>query len=124
MNPIAIAALHGLIKGYAFKAPPTADPITQNFIGPLKEELLFRAMPGASAPGWATAAPFALAHLKPGMDADWALFRTADAFAGGLLYHAAYKQFGIFGSWAAHALHNIMVGVGSGLNEPALPKRK
>ena len=117
MNPIMIAALHGLVKGYAFKTAPTKNALEQNIIGPLKEELTFRAIPGPNAPGWVTAAPFALAHYRPGMDTDWAMFRMADAFAGGLLYHAAYKEFGIFGAWAAHALHNIMVGVGSDLND-------
>lgn len=121
MNPIFLSGLFGLAKGLVShgRGLPSADRSHAQFRAPVVEEAVFRKLPfvlfGRALPAGYTAAGFALAHVSDEqLNGASALTRFADVFAGGLLYENAFKQYGLLGAIAAHAAHNIAVGLGQG----------
>jgi len=131
MNPIVLAAFHGLAAGLL--AGPETDSKGRrlkrrpkrayaNFGAPVVEETIYRALPmaalGAGLPFGATAAWFAADHVvaeRAEHTAGSAAIRFGDVLLGGLLYESAFRRFGFLGAVGAHALHNIMAGVGRGI---------
>lgn len=118
MNPIVLAALHGYAKGYAFgRGAGSIHPAQAMVFGPIKEELSYRGGLAATTAGfadWASAAAFAFSHFDPTADHGMRNFKMLDAFAGGLLYAKAFREYGLFGAVAAHAIHNMMTMAGAG----------
>lgn len=123
MNPIVASAMFGLMKGIGaarHSAQPSAPSSMLHFIGPLWEEVVYRAVPlglgGSRLPRGITALPFAVDHIigesKLGLSGAAAAARFADVFLGGLLYEGAYRRYGLLGSTLAHCLHNIGCSVG------------
>lgn len=121
MNPIVASAAFGFLKGlWAGRRLHTLEPVA-HVMGPLREELLYRALPfaalGAALPRGATALPFAFDHVlgeagRHGYTGRQVAARFADTLLGGLLYEAAFRQWGLLGAVAAHASHNIMCSYG------------
>lgn len=110
------SVVFGFLKGYANGHPGRYGNLGfgEYAAGAVREEVLFRALPVAVAghalghyAGPITAASFALAHQPA------TLGRFADVFAGGMLYHSAYKQYGLFGATVAHLAHNLAIGWGA-----------
>lgn len=118
MDPILFAALHGLVKGLlAADTARPVDPLHSVVMGPLREEMTYRA-PLASSPAGsfndlASAVAFGLAHFDPAQPPGHRASRVLDAGLGGLVYTRAFRSGGIGNAVFAHALHNAMVGVGS-----------
>ena len=123
MNPLLAAAAFGVFKGVLYGAP--TEPHRRfgaSIIAPIIEEAVYRAAPllafGAGYPRGLTAFTFAtdhcmLEHKQQGLNGAALATRFADVAAGGLLYEAAYRQFGFFGAVLAHALHNVGCDVGA-----------
>jgi membrane protease YdiL (CAAX protease family) len=129
MNPIILAGLHGFVKGAMMdKAARVSPDASTTLAAPVLEELAFRAPLHGVAPGFAdfmSAVGFGLAHVDPRaavQKPSWAAFRGLDAFAGGLVYAAAFRQFGIFGAVAAHALHNVAISAGQATTRRPIKK--
>lgn len=122
MNPILFSAAFGFLKGMVAQHDPRAEhsQLAANFAGPLFEEVFYRAIPlytvGNRFPRGLTALHFATDHIvsesRRGLHGPMMAARFADVFLGGLLYERAFREWGILGSFAAHALHNVMCGVG------------
>lgn len=120
----------GLAKGIAFadkQRPHNAGSLLHSaLLGPVTEELTYRAMPLTAAPHLPrglTAIPFALAHVSP-VDMvtrpGWSSWRIADAGLGGVIYEAAYRRGGMLAAVAAHGGHNLGVALGASLaRDPA-----
>lgn len=125
MNPLLVSAAFGFVKGYvvARKNPsaPLGNWAMHSLAGPFVEELVYRAAPMqrgmAGLPNGWTGLPFAMDHVQAeaarGVHSTAGMFgRFADVFAGGVLYEAAYRQWGFLGAFGAHLLHNTMHGFG------------
>jgi len=119
VNPILASAAFGYFKALAAKRlgmPASKPNFTREILSaPLEEEFRYRVLPFLSAgdvPIGSTAVPFALAHRVKGLPRSFNSFRVLDATTGGLLYEAAYRQYGFFGAFLAHALHNLGVTLG------------
>lgn len=118
MNPIVLAAFHGYMKGYAVGGDVSGGvPAAQSMIvGPISEEMRYRAPLSYVSPGlgdFASAALFAFAHFDANEVPQRRTFRMFDAFAGGLIYASAFREYGIVGAIAAHAIHNVMTTAGA-----------
>lgn len=121
VNPIVLSALFGAAKGAAVPGHVMWGPngFQANVLAPLQEEAIYRAMPAwAGFPPGLSAFTFAVDHLvsdarRAPLSGRHAIARFADVFAGGLMYESAYRRWGFLGAVAAHAMHNLMVGVGS-----------
>lgn len=130
VNPVLVSALHGLLKGALnARVNPTAPiegaSFKHSLVGPIKEEIIYRALPlyfGSALSkrmptGW-TAVPFALEHVVQEsarglhQTTGSAFGRFADVFLGGVLYEKAFREWGILGAVAAHCLHNVCHDVG------------
>lgn len=126
MKEVIASALFGLFKGAAAESPESASPygvFQAVVVAPVTEELIFREggaamwkrsgfMSGKAMPLAVSAVPFAVAHLRPSMDARRMFARFVDVFLGGLLYQSAYNSGGLKMSIAAHAAHNLGVQLG------------
>ena len=121
---VAAAALFGFVKGVALRGPFRGPNLEADVIGPLQEELLFRAAPlwaFPELPYGTTALVFAVEHVfndRHAMDAPFPsathlLARLGDVLLGGLLYESAMRKSGFLAAAAAHSLHNMAVGVGA-----------
>lgn len=128
-GPVVAAAALGFAKGFAHarrspeSAPDDTHWVNYSVLAPLREEALYRMAPmhllgNAHLPvGW-TAVPFAMEHVAQESvrgfhgDTSSAFGRFLDVFLGGVLYEKAYRSHGFFGAFAAHALHNLLVGAG------------
>ncbi len=112
----------GLVKGLTAPAPIDFS-WEQDLVGPVREEALFRGplyfFP--KVPFGSTAVVFTAAHLDDDvasgvqMTPAELLARLGDVFLGSLLYESAMRKSGIVSAIAAHAAHNIAIGVGSRL---------
>ena len=118
MNPIITSAAFGFFKALAarklgIKTPTQSDLRNDVLFAPLTEEFQYRVLPflaGEPAIG-STAVPFALIHRDRRAPAIVNSLRMLDAATGGLLYEAAYREYGAFGAVAAHSLHNLCASV-------------
>jgi len=122
VNPILLSAAFGLLKGATIAAHEREPSLVLDVAGPLYEEAIYRAVPlytfGNRVPRGFTALHFAVDHVfsehqRLGLNGPAAALRFADVFAGGLLYEMAFRRWGLFGAFAAHAAHNFMCGFGS-----------
>jgi len=122
VNPLFLSALFGAAKGAAAPGHQLSgsDAFQAYVMAPLSEEAVYRAAPAFMGfPRGLSALTFAVDHLvsdsrrQPFVSGYHAATRFADVFAGGLLYEAAYRRWGFLGAALTHAMHNIMVGVGS-----------
>jgi len=80
-------------------------------LGPLQEEMLFRAGMQPKIGLAPTAAIFGAFHLRR-MDAQ-NVAHAADAGLGGLLYGFVYDHFGLAASTMVHGAHNLGVAIGT-----------
>ncbi len=125
MNPVIASAAFGFFKAIAaqklgIKDPHPPDLKDDVLLAPLFEEFQYRVLPflaGVPEVG-ATAVPFAMIHRDRRAPAIVNSLRMLDATTGGLLYEAAYREYGAFGAFMAHALHNL------GAHLPSLPAFK
>lgn len=125
LSQVLASVAFGLIKGFVGpRAQGSVSGLQQNFLGPLREEAVYRAAPlsafGGSLPYGSTAAMFAADHVvsdmrRGPMTAGQIAARFGDVLLGGLLYEQAYQSSGIVGAVTAHSLHNVFVGVGERL---------
>lgn len=125
LGQVLASIAFGLVKGFAAPRAAQSSSLQQNFLGPLREEAVYRAAPfaafGSSIPTGATAAMFAADHLvsdlkqTPTMTGTQMLGRLGDVLLGGYLYEGAYRSAGIVGAVAAHGLHNAAVSFGQRL---------
>jgi hypothetical protein len=118
VNPIILAALHGYAKGYAIGGDASGGlhPTQSMIMGPIREEMSYRGPLSYAAPGfadYASAAAFAFAHFNAAEPSPMRNMRMLDAFAGGLIYASAFREYGLVGAIAAHALHNVMTTAGA-----------
>ncbi len=127
-GPYIAAAAFGLLKGLT--SGPGDDEHTftleHNFVGPIKEELLYRGAPLWAAPGLpmgSTAAVFAVDHVMhdarlhslagTSMTPMQVIARLGDVFLGGMLYELSYRRSGLAGAIGSHLAHNAAVVLGS-----------
>ena len=127
-GPYLAAAAFGLIKGLT--SGPADDEheftLEHNFIGPVKEEVIYRGVPlwvKPNLPTGSTAAVFAIDHILHDMRMHSLagthmkpmelVARLGDVFLGGMLYEAAFRGSGILGAIGAHTIHNAGVTLGS-----------
>jgi membrane protease YdiL (CAAX protease family) len=98
--------------------------VTHNLLGPVTEEVSFRATLQPRLGLFQTSALFGALHFSPlryGVLAN--AFRVADAILGGILYGTAFDRSGIGASSLCHSLHNfgadlgLLVSVGQGLTK-------
>lgn len=122
------AAVLGLLKG-VLDPEPGEFSFERDLWGPTKEELVYRAGPlylFPKIPYGTTAVVFAADHVlddirrqmksdQPALTATDLIARFGDVLLGGLMYESAYRKNGIATAIAAHAVHNMAVGVGSRL---------
>jgi membrane protease YdiL (CAAX protease family) len=120
MNPVLASLAYGLVKGVMQRrADPRPFSLGAVILGPLREEAMYRAGSHyAGLPGGFSAFAFAADHVfsdasHDGLQTKHVVPRFADVFMGGLLYEQAYRRWGFFGAFAAHALHNLGVHFGS-----------
>lgn len=115
MNPVALAGIFGFLKGMAAGGPAVRrhNHLGAYLMGPILEETAFRAPQMHPA---LSSAAFAAVHLSPGMlrkDPEFSAYRFAEVFAGGLIYDAAFKRYGLMGAVGTHCLHNIACTLGA-----------
>lgn len=121
MWPLLAGAAFGLVKGFTSKRalPFNAQ---HDLWGPAREEVVYRAAPlwlFPNLPFGSTAVTFAADHVlsdsrhSTGMGATELLARFGDVLLGGAIYESAFRRFGLLGAIAAHAAHNVGVGLGS-----------
>lgn len=122
MNPILLSAAFGLFKGATMAKHEREPSFVLDMAGPFFEETIYRGLPlytfGDRVPRGLTALHFAADHVlvehqRFGLNGAAAAARFADVFAGGLLYEMAFRRWGIFGAFVAHAAHNFMCGFGA-----------
>ena len=119
-GPFIASLALGFIKGLTSSSPSPFNA-QQDFLGPVKEELIYRGAPlwfRPSLPFGSTAAVFAVDHVvsdyrQHAMTPTEVVARLGDTFLGGCLYETAFRQFGILGAIGAHCGHNWAVGLGS-----------
>lgn len=121
LTSIASGLAKGLVLADKQRTHNVGTLLHSGLLGPITEELTYRAMPLTAAPHLPrglTAVPFALAHVSP-VDMvsrpGWSSWRVADAGLGGLLYEAAYRRGGMLAAVAAHGGHNLGVALGATL---------
>ncbi len=128
-GPFLASVAFGFIKGLTSSSEEREEPFSleQDFMGPVKEELIYRGTPlwlKPNLPFGSTAAIFAADHLvsdhrmavlegTPTPSASQIVARLGDTFAGGLMYEMAFRRHGILGAIAAHVGHNWAVGLGA-----------
>ncbi len=125
-GPYLAAVAFGFIKGLtADRAAPFSTEM--DFIGPVKEEVIYRGVPlwlKPNLPFGSTAAVFAADHIVSDirkhnlagtqMRPMEIVARLGDVLLGGCLYEAAARgPGGILGAIAAHSAHNYFCGLGS-----------
>lgn len=125
MNPIALAGLLGLAKGFVAGQGSVRrhNHLGSFLVAPLLEEATFRVPQVHPA---LSSAAFAAAHMTPGLmkgDPGFSAYRFAEVFAGGLIYDLAFKRFGLLGAVGAHALHNVACSLGGALSPRGRLKR-
>ncbi len=116
MNPIMLAGLYGLAKGFALQPTKLPHKLRVHAIlaAPIIEETMYRWVPAALGGGaflnGLSAAKFALDHVN---GEGTGLGRFADVFIGGIIYERAFIKYGLLGAITAHMAHNIAVGLGA-----------
>lgn len=120
-GPFLASVAFGFLKGYVSQntAVHGFDSRT-HFIGPVKEELLYRGVPLWAVPGLpygATAVTFAVDHCisdyrQAPMSATSLAARFGDVLFGGLAYELAARRSGILGAIASHMAHNFATSLG------------
>ncbi len=127
--PLFGAIALGFAKGLtAARGEERPFNLEQDFMGPVKEELIYRGAPlwiKPNLPFGSTAVIFAADHLRsdylqatkhnlPTPTAPQVAARFGDVLLGGLTYEAAMRgPFGILGAFASHIAHNWAVGLGA-----------
>lgn len=127
-TPLLGAIALGFAKGLTARRDEEPFNLEQNFVGPAKEEFIYRGIPlwlKPNLPFGSTAVIFAADHLRsdyaeamkhnlPQPTASQVAARFGDVLLGGLTYEAAMRgPFGILGAISAHVLHNAGVHWGS-----------
>jgi len=111
----------GFAKGFMSKGEPRPFNAQMDFMGPIKEELIYRGAPLWAAPGLpfgATAVTFAVDHIihdyrQQPMPLREVVARFGDVLLGGLLYERSMRTSGIAGAIASHVGHNLACAFGS-----------
>lgn len=127
MFELAASLVLGLVKGFAggTTRDESALSLQRDVVGPLSEELLYRAGPlwaFPNIPFGSTAVVFAADHVLDAMKegqgtpARFAA-RFGEVLLGGLLYESAYRRSGYFAAVAAHSLHNAACAWGAALRD-------
>ena len=123
---IAASAALGFFKSFALgrycgpRCPPKRASLHSVLLGPVVEEVMYRAAPlqiaGKRLPVGFTALPFALDHILPeaahGASFGRLLFRALEVGLGGYLYETAYRNGGYFAAVAGHSAHNLAASYG------------
>lgn len=118
------SAAFGFVKGWSTPGASPGDDrfrAEQDFYGPVREELIYRAAPlwaFPNLPFGTTAVTFAAEHIisdsRHGpMGARDVVARFGDVMLGGILYESAMRSSGVLGAIAAHIAHNVAVGFGA-----------
>ncbi len=117
----------GFVKGLTGNREEEPFDLEQNFVGPVKEEFIYRGAPlwlKPNLPFGSTAVIFAADHIRgdyvesmkhnlPPPTAPQVAARFGDVLLGGLLYESSFRQFGILGAIASHVGHNLAVSWGA-----------
>lgn len=119
-GPLLGSIAFGLLKGLTSKGDSGGPSIEMDFMGPVREELIYRGAPLWAAPGLPyglTAVAFATDHIvadnkQHPMTTGQAVARFGDVLLGGMLYESAMRSSGILGAIASHVAHNAAVGAG------------
>ncbi len=126
-GPFIASLALGFAKGLTAKRNEEPFSLEQNFVGPVKEEFVYRGAPlwlKPNLPFGSTAVIFAADHIRgdylenvrhnlPPPSASEIAARFGDVLLGGLLYESSFRQFGILGAIASHVGHNLAVGWGA-----------
>ncbi len=126
-GPFLASVALGFVKGLTAQRNEEPFHLEQDFMGPIKEELIYRGAPlwlKPNLPFGSTAVIFAADHLRsdyleavkhntaPPTSMQTAA-RFGDVLLGGALYEASFRQFGILGAIGSHVAHNLAVRWGS-----------
>lgn len=124
-TPMLASLALGFFKGLTDEKESQFHP-EMDFIGPVKEELVYRGLPlwaKPNLPFGTTAAIFAVDHIfsdygrsvQEGvpMSRLEIVARFGDVLLGGMLYEQSFRSFGILGAIASHVGHNVACGLGS-----------
>lgn len=122
-GPFLASVAFGFLKGFTSNEQSEGFRAEQDFIGPVKEEFLYRGMPlwmFPNLPVGTTAVTFAVDHVisdarKHAMTPLQMVARLGDVFLGGYLYESAFRGSGIAGAIASHIGHNASISVGQRL---------
>jgi membrane protease YdiL (CAAX protease family) len=82
-------------------------------LGPLYEEVLYRALLQPRVGLRAASGVFGMGHYDPDVPLAMRVAKVIDATAGGALYGLAFALGGLPASVAAHAAHNLGASLGS-----------
>jgi len=133
-GPFLASLAFGFVKGLT-SAHDEEEPVfslEQDFLGPVKEEFIYRGVPLWAKPNLplgSTAVIFAADHLlsdhreamkhnRPTPTASQVAARLGDTFAGGVAYELAFREYGILGAIACHSFHNLACGLGAKMRKP------
>jgi hypothetical protein len=124
-TPLIASLALGFVKGLTEDKVSRFNP-EMDFIGPVKEELIYRGLPlwvKPNLPFGSTAAVFAIDHIahdmtRAGREGTMMqpleiAARFGDVLLGGMLYESSFRSFGILGAIASHVSHNVACGLGS-----------